>query len=105
MNCPSTKEIRDLKAKGTRLALRAAAQANSIRAHAFRNAYFIADIVDKRTGEIIDAYPMSKAFFDFVVRERRRKNETPEQKAARQAEEIRAEREKSAYEIKQALWS
>jgi hypothetical protein len=134
MNCPTTQEIRNLKAKGTALARRAAAQANSIRDHAFRTAFHIVDVVDKRTGEIIDAYPMSKEFFYFVVRERAaktlgvrsetltteqatsllreharkelaRRNETPEQKVARQAEEIYEEQKAEAYRTKQTLWS
>jgi|HubBroStandDraft_2_1064218.scaffolds.fasta_scaffold140562_2 hypothetical protein len=131
MNCPSYTEIRKLRAKGTALARRAADQAESIRDAAFKTAYRFIKVVDAR-GEHVDNYPVSREFYDFMVRERAAKtlglrsqtltteqaysllrenarkeqarmNESIEQQLARQSEEIHGTL--AAVEIKRNLWS
>jgi hypothetical protein len=109
MNFPTVIELRKLKALGTAAARRALNQAWGIRMAASKVAYRFIPIVDSKTGEHIDNYPVSKEFYEFIERDREaklaRKNETLEQTIARQAAELQASAERSAYKSKQTLWS
>jgi HK97 family phage prohead protease len=89
----------------------AARQAQEIRLEACKTAYRFLKVVDKRTGEHVDNYPVSKEFYDFIVAERSKKKAAPltieqlRELAAKQGEEIHGEQEKSRIEIARTLWS